>query len=136
MAAQPVSPANSGLSERRVRVRLDPECSLELDNAPAELALDSGTGRVGIRRSDNVRRFDTSEWIWGGARQSGVVVSDGEELEETIVVKRAHWRIRVENLEGEAAKMVVVLCGVKIEGFSGERERNQGRRFLGSSSLA
>lgn len=134
VAAQPVSPANSGVSERRVRVRLDPECYLEIDNAPAELALDAETGRVGIRRSDGERGVGpgTSEWIWGGAQNSDIVVKDGEELEETIVVKRAHWRIRVENVDGEATKMMVVLCGVRIEGYSGERGRNQGRGFLGS----
>ncbi|KAL1592374.1 hypothetical protein SLS60_011453 [Paraconiothyrium brasiliense] len=150
VVAQPISPANSGLSERRVRVRLDPECYLEIDNAPAEIALDPGTGRVGIRRNygePSNKRIKTSEdvghyerpigpsvyeWIWGGARDSESVGKDGEQLEETIVLKRAHWRIRVENLEGEATKMSVVLCGVRIEGYSGEKGRNQGRGFLGS----
>jgi hypothetical protein len=149
VAAQPVSPANSGVSERRVRVRLDSECYLEIDNAPAELALDAETGRVGIRRGDDERCYKrsrvpedsghyerhvgsgTGEWIWGGARDNEIIVKDGEELEETIVVKRAHWRIRVENVDGEA-KMMVVLCGVRIEGYSRERGRNQGRGFLKS----
>ncbi|OAG01559.1 uncharacterized protein CC84DRAFT_1100728 [Paraphaeosphaeria sporulosa] len=141
VAAQPVSPANSGVSERRVRVRIDPDCYLEIDNTPAELAFDAETGRMGIRRSDGEHRSkrskvsegsSSSEWIWGGARDSAIIDDDGEELEETIVVKRAHWRIRVENVNGEAAKMLVVLCGVRIEGYSGERGRNQERGFLGS----
>jgi hypothetical protein len=149
VAAQPVSPANSGVSERRVHVRLESECYLEIDNAPAKLALDAETGYVGIRRSDDERRYKrslvsedsahygrhagsgTGEWIWGGARDNEIIVKDGEELEETIVVKRAHWRIRVENVDGEA-KMMVVLCGVRIEGYSQERARNQGRGFLKS----
>ncbi|KAF1980249.1 hypothetical protein BU23DRAFT_625397 [Bimuria novae-zelandiae CBS 107.79] len=149
VAAQPVSPANSGVSERRVRVRLDTNCHLEVDNAPAELDVDSATGRIGIRRAgseqarkrvkvsdnpgwhDRDAESDASEWIWGGARESEVVIKDGEEVEESIVVKRAHWRIRVENVEGEA-RMVVVLCGVRVEGYSGERGRNRGRGFLGS----
>ena len=149
MAAQPVSPANSGVSERRVRVRLDPDCYLEIDNRPAEVAADPHTNRLGIRyvggeRSRNKRLRVSAEsgestrsgagddeWIWGGARESEVEVRDGEEIEESIVVKRAHWRIRVENVEGEVGRMVVVLVGVKIEGYSGERGRNQGRGFLG-----
>lgn len=149
VAAQPVSPANSGVSERRVRVRIDQECYLEIDNAPAELAVDPGTGRLGIRRLDGKHLYkrrkvseertqydssgnsDTIEWIWGGSREGEIVDNDGEEYEESIVVKRAHWRIRVENVDGEATKMNVVLCGVKIEGYSGERARNQGRGFLG-----
>ncbi|KAJ4360122.1 uncharacterized protein N0V89_000682 [Didymosphaeria variabile] len=149
VAAQPVSPANSGVSERRVRVRLDPECYLEIDNAPAELALDGDTGRVGIRRNDGERykrikmsedsaHYETSaesgvdDWIWGGARDSETIIKDGEQLEESIVLKRAHWKIRVENVDGEATKMNVVLFGVRIEGYSGEKGRNQGRGFLGS----
>lgn len=150
VAAQPVSPANSGVSERRVRVRLSSECYLEIDNAAAELAIDPETGRMGIRRVGGERRYkrtkvsshkaqlersaeaDASDWIWGGPRESDIVGKDGEDREETITVKRVHWRIRVENVDGEAAKMVVVLCGVKIEGYSEERARNQARGFLGS----
>ncbi|KAJ4288571.1 hypothetical protein N0V90_011808 [Kalmusia sp. IMI 367209] len=140
VAAQPVSPANSGVSERRVRVRLSSDCCLDIDHAPTELAVDPETGRLGIRHVSGERRSKRikvsedggdSEWIWGGARESDVMLKDGEELEETLVVKRAHWRIRVENVDGEGQKMMVVLCGVRVEGFSGERGRNQGRGFLG-----
>jgi hypothetical protein len=51
VAAQPVSPANSGLSEQRVRVQLDTDCALEIDGLPAELAVDDETDRVGICRN-------------------------------------------------------------------------------------
>jgi len=150
VAAQPVSPANSGVSERRVRVRLSQECSMDIDGEPAGLAVDADTGRLGIRRvgvekqhkrikvSESRSEYEAlaepgdGEWIWGGARESGVVISkDGEELGEELTVQRAHWRLRVESVEGESAKMQVVLCGVKIEGFSCEKSRNQKRGFLG-----
>lgn len=152
VAAQPVSPANSGVSERRVRVRLDPECALDIDGVPAEVAIDRETGRVGIRRvSDSQRRtirlHDAqepyhsqveSEWLWGGSKQDhehARLKADDEEPEAEWTIKRAHWRLRVEPVEndGEGRKMQVVLCGVKIEAFTVERTRNSGRRFLGSA---
>lgn len=148
VAAQPVSPENSGVSERRVRVRLDPECYLEIDGKPAELAVDAGTNRIGIRhvggeqsarkrvkrsehQADRSSGDNDEDWVWGGAQESQASVGDGEESKESIVVKRAHWRIRVENVEGEVGKMVVVLVGVRLEGYSGEKARNQARGFLG-----
>ncbi|KAF1844272.1 BTB/POZ domain-containing protein [Cucurbitaria berberidis CBS 394.84] len=146
VAAQPVSPANSGVSERRVRVRLDGDCSLEINGSPAEVAIDTESGRVGIRRSRDVYRSTQqhspsqieSEWFWGGNRvdpgQSLSLGADDEEPEMEWTVKRAHWRIRVEPVEsdGEARRMQVVLCGVKIEAFTIERTRNLERGFLGS----
>lgn len=151
VAAQPVSPANSGMSERRVRVRLDTECALELDGAPAEIAVDETSNRIGIRRSSEAQRrvfklqnhdepyhsqLD-SDWLWGGARSDGehdMLRADEETAEVEWVVKRAHWRLRVEPVEYEGERrMQVVLCGVKIEAFSAERRRNVERGFLGSA---
>ena len=137
VAAQPVSPANSGVSERRVRVRLDTNCALEIDGAPAELCVDSDSGRIGIRRSSGVSRaqelHNSNEWLWGGAN-SDSEAGDDEDQEVEWVVKRAHWRLRVEPVEYEGERrMQVVLCGVKLEAFSVERRRNVERGFLGSS---
>lgn len=123
VAAQPVSPANSGMSERRVRVRVDADCALEVDGAPAEVAVHAETGKAGIRSCTGEKR-----WIWGGAQPDGV---DGE---TEWVVKRAHWRLRVEPVDYEGERrMQVVLCGVKMEAFSVERRRNVERGFLGSA---
>ncbi|KAH7406796.1 hypothetical protein DE146DRAFT_405323 [Phaeosphaeria sp. MPI-PUGE-AT-0046c] len=123
VAAQPVSPANSGMSERRVRVRVDTDCALEIDGAPAEVAVDTGTGKAGIRSCTGQR-----EWIWGGPQP------DGMNGETEWVVKRAHWRLRVEPVEYEGERrMQVVLCGVKMEAFSVESRRNAERGFLGSA---
>jgi hypothetical protein len=123
VAAQPVSPANSGVSERRVRVRVDQDCALEVDGSPAELAIGEGA-YLGIRRPDK-----KDGWLWGGKSFNA---DEGEELEWTI--KRAHWRIRVEPIGSDAdeKKMQVVLCAVKIEAFTNERIRNSSRGFLGS----
>lgn len=149
VAAQPVSPANSGVSERRVKVRISPDCHLEIDRSPVELAIDNASGRIGLKRSNVARSTKRAkisegddadlignsreEWIWGGARTDHTTISRyGEEYETEWVVKRAHWRLRVEPVEGENGKMQVILCGVRIEGFSAERSRNAARGFLGS----
>jgi hypothetical protein len=151
VAAQPVSPANSGMSERRVRVRLDTDCAFEIDGAPAEIGVDESSSRIGIRRSSEAQRrviqlqdrresyhsqLD-SEWLWGGAKADfdhGVLRADEEAAEVEWIVKRAHWRLRVEPVEYEGERrMQVVLCGVKIEAFSVERRRNVERGFLGSA---
>ncbi|KAF2469860.1 uncharacterized protein BDR25DRAFT_334765 [Lindgomyces ingoldianus] len=161
VAAQPVSPANSGVSERRVRVRWDEDCDVEIDNESVELGVDPNTGRVGVKRVDVdnnhrhkrvrvsvesndeadagvERELDKGDWIWGGARPE-----EGEEEMEW-VVKRAHWRLRVEPVDPQeggnissgsgGGKMQVVLCGVKIQGISVERSRNRQRAFLSGGS--
>jgi hypothetical protein len=118
VAAQPVSPANSGVSERRVRVRLDTDCALEIDGQPAEIGVDETSGQFGIWKSTS------KALVWSGK-------GDGEETEW--VVKGAQWRLRVEPVEYDGERrMQVVLCGVKIEAFSVERRRNVERGFLGS----
>ncbi|KAF2683776.1 hypothetical protein K458DRAFT_487863 [Lentithecium fluviatile CBS 122367] len=150
VAAQPVSPANSGVSERRVRVRVPSDCHLEINNGAAELAVDPASGRMGIRHTypapqhkrikmseeqdghGTIAGDTAKEWIWGGAREIDVKIGkDGEESGEELVVKRAHWRLRVEPVDGEGAKMQVVLCGVRLEGYSQEKSRNRSRGFLG-----
>jgi hypothetical protein len=122
VAAQPVSPANSGMSERRVRVRLDTDCALEIDGAVAEIRIHRASGQVGIRRDRD------KTWIWGGDNEP----TGSEEVEW--VVKRAHWRLRVEPVDYEGERrMQVVLCGVRLEAFTVERRRNFERGFLGSA---
>lgn len=153
VAAQPVSPANSGVSERRVRVRLDADCALDLDGAPAELAVDHASNRIGIRNASHARprvvqahdrtelhdSRSESEWLWGGASEAGLgsgsMLRAGDDDEEVEwVVKRAQWRLRVEPVEYDGERrMQVVLCGVKVEAFSVERSRNVERGFLGSA---
>ncbi|KAF2034011.1 hypothetical protein EK21DRAFT_97801 [Setomelanomma holmii] len=144
VAAQPVSPANSGVSERRVRVRIDADTALEMDGAPASLCVDAVSGRIGIRRSSvagsqrRVIRIE-DEWLWGGpaaesneSLRTAAAADDDEQDELEWIVKRAQWRLRVEPVEYEGERrMQVVLCGVKIEAFSVERRRNVERVFLG-----
>ncbi|KAF2266437.1 hypothetical protein CC78DRAFT_614957 [Lojkania enalia] len=146
IAGQPVSPANSGVSERRVRVRLQPDCYIEIDGSSVELDIDTESGRLGVKRVETKPRtkrvrisedryehdgnveVKKSEWIWGGAKKEDLRQPDDHE--EEWIIKRAHWRLRVEPVDEEAGRMQVVLCGVRIEGFSVERSRNRDRGFL------
>jgi hypothetical protein len=122
VAAQPVSPANSGMSERRVRVRLETDCAFEIDGAAASMGIDANSGRIGVRRERD------KTWLWGGDCEP---TTEHEEIEW--IVKRAHWRLRVEPVEYEGERrMQIVLCGVKLEAFTVERRRNVERGFLGS----
>ncbi|KAJ4373304.1 hypothetical protein N0V83_003598 [Neocucurbitaria cava] len=140
VAAQPVSPANSGVSERRVRVRLDSDTALEIDGSPAEVSMDTESGRIGVRRVPHQSRVESEwVWVWGGNKvepdRSLNLRADDEEAEMEWTIKRAHWRVRVEPVEsdGDVRRMQVVLCGVKIEAYTVERARNLKRGFLGSA---
>jgi hypothetical protein len=145
VAAQPISPANSGLSESLVRVRITPDCHFEIDNHPSELMLDKESRRLGIRRIRTKQRRKLSseqdyeaegdEWIWGGVKYADLRNQPWGEAEDVVapldlVIKSAHWRLRVEPVDGEAQKMQVVLCGVRVEGYSEEKSRNSSRGFL------
>lgn len=155
VAAQPVSPANSGISESRVRVRWECDAWVECDGHAVEVARDA-EGRVGVRRrrqqlqqqqqrsshkdhlndddeedsededEDEDEAADERDWVWGGPRDS-----DYEEREW--IVKRGHWRLRLEPVESVdgIGRMQVVMCAVRIEAVSGERARNRRRGFLG-----
>ena len=150
VAAQPVSPANSGVSESRVRVRWESDAWVECDGYAVEVARDA-EGRVGVRRrqqqlqqqqqrsshkdypndddegsEDEDEATDERDWVWGGPRDS-----DYEEHEW--IVKRGHWRLRLEPVESAdgIGRMQVVMCAVRIEAMSGEKARNRRRGFLG-----
>lgn len=62
------------------------------------------------------------------------VVSWKSEEDQGWVVKRAHWRIRVEPADGsEDGDMQAVLEAVKVEAFTKEKSRNAMRGFLGAA---
>lgn len=144
IAAQPVSPANSGISDHRVRIKLDGDCAILLDGDPAEVAMHAESGTMGIRRCGNGhgsraalpdRPRIENEWLWSGStlHHSDDSLRTGEYAEVEWTVKRAQWRVRLEPIESDTdgGKMQVILCAVKIEASTIERTRNQARGFLG-----
>ncbi|KAF2492137.1 hypothetical protein BU16DRAFT_551847 [Lophium mytilinum] len=133
VAAQPMSPANSGLSESRVRVRWESDAWIEVDGVAVEV-VSGEDGVVGVQRvkgnskdrdgDEEMEELDgeDDEWVWGGAKH--------EEEEREWVVKKGHWRLRVEPVDGETGRMQIVMCPVRIEAMSSERTRNRRRGFL------
>ncbi|KAF2197585.1 hypothetical protein GQ43DRAFT_402757 [Delitschia confertaspora ATCC 74209] len=132
IAAQPASPANSGVSGRRVRVRWEEDAEVILDGQSVGLGVfnkegdeENQDGSVGVRFEDG-----KGEWVWGGDK------NEEEEREEQWTVKRAQWRIRVEPVSRDvmdpARRMQVVLCIVRVEAVRSQRVRNRQRGFLGS----
>ncbi len=138
VATQPISPANSGVSERRVRVRLDSDCAMRVNGEPAEVAIDQQSGRIGVRALAPFQ--GRNRWLWGGSStefDNLKLRPDEEEPSVEWTVKRVQWRICVEPIEidgGDAKRMQVVLCGVKMDAFSVERNRNCERGFLASNT--
>jgi hypothetical protein len=124
VASLPVSPGNTGVSEERVKVRM---------GIDADVTVDGRTWVVGEDEyeDDNESGMDIDSSEPSRKRRRG----DGEEDEgEEWVVKKAHWRLRVQPLSGgvQAGKtgMEVILGAVKIEAYSNERSRNAERGFL------
>lgn len=176
VAAQPVSPANSGVSENRVRVRWEDDAYVVLDGEVMELDVHAESGKVGVRAeddehgrkkrrrtehgygdvADSCEDSDQKDWVWGGPNPDSVaslsVMDDtgswnaattADKDEVQWIVKRAQWRIRVENVEalensgggsgtGPGARMQVVLCIVRLEAIKSEKVRNRLRGFLKS----
>jgi hypothetical protein len=114
VASQPPSPANSGLSEDRVKFRIGRDAFVELDCQ--ELVWEE----VEDPDSDDSDEPVFPKW----KRQRG----DGP-LSPTWVVSKGLWRLRVE-VSKETGKPELVLLAVKIEAYSNERSRNKMRMFL------
>ena len=56
--------------------------------------------------------------------------ADGEE-EHYWLIKRAQWRIEIQQQTGSEGDVAeVMLCAVKIDAVSGDRGRNRARGFL------
>jgi hypothetical protein len=123
LAAQAPSPATSGVSDTRVRVGLDEDCAVILNGVAAQVDVDD-EGKLDVRQG--------AQWVGDGNHEG---FSGGEETEW--IVKRAQWRVRVEEVSGEEEeqekKVQVILHGVKIEAFTEERSRNASRGFLGGA---
>jgi hypothetical protein len=112
VAAQPVSPANSGVSGDRVRVRMGVDASVELDGEVLEWEEVDGD-------EDEVDEDELPK----------IKGEKGEITPNDWVVRKALWRLRVESAE-DTGRTEVVMCVVKMEAYSDERARNANRGFL------
>jgi hypothetical protein len=124
VAAQPISPANSGVSGERVRVRIGRDAHVELDGAviewagrDAELERRGSTSSASLadRALPPVRRW-----------KEGADISPAVEW----VVAKSQWRLRVEAAEDDSSRVEVVMQAVRVVAHTEERFRNAKRGFL------
>ncbi|KAF2756968.1 hypothetical protein EJ05DRAFT_422116, partial [Pseudovirgaria hyperparasitica] len=111
VAAQPVSPANSGVSGEKVKIRIDGDAYVEVDGQA--VSVDAGAAGNASSAEDDLEEmmdFDQDE-------------------EVTWIVRRAHWRLRIVPGE-EVGRMEVIMVAVRVEAFTSERVRNLSRGFL------
>ena len=156
-SAAPASPANTPLSEDRVKIRIGSDAHIVLDgqdhtmddstldhqhNLDVDIDPPSGSSSSlatptlssswpnPTNRPPSVRPPPTKK-----RKRRGSLDEFGE-----WIVKKGQWRMRVQprvdqspksSRDGaEGGKMEIVLCAVKLDAVSGQRGRNMGREFL------
>ena len=155
-SAAPASPANTPLSEDRVKIRI---------GSDAHILLDGQDHTVDDSTLDHQHNLDieieppssststlttptTTSWPHPMTRPSSVRPPPTKKrkrrgsLDEfgEWIVKKGQWRLRVQprvdasprsSRSGESPAMEIVLCAVKLDAVSGQRGRNMARDFLG-----
>lgn len=151
-AAAPASPANTPLSEERVKIRIGTDAHILLDGQ--EHIMDSDTSEIegdydeahptpsSAGHSSTARERPSGRDMSARGQQpppakkrkrQGSLDEFGE-----WIVRRGQWRMRVQpRLDhrprrgaAESSSMEIVLCAVKLDAVSGQRGRNLGREFL------
>ncbi|KAF1811505.1 hypothetical protein P152DRAFT_450212 [Eremomyces bilateralis CBS 781.70] len=122
LSALPVSPANSGVSGDRVRVRFDTDSAVTLDGGLIEWEAVGDMTSQPPNLLPRIRR-------WSVNRHDRVL-----DVTKQWIVKRALWRVLVEPAEDEPdnGKVEVVMVCVKMVAFTDQWARNSKRRFLSS----
>ncbi|KAH7055875.1 hypothetical protein B0J12DRAFT_656005 [Macrophomina phaseolina] len=124
VAAQPASPANSGVSGDRVKVAIGPDASISLDRLP--LHVDRREREVGLPT-------DPQSSLFAHLMRSNAdgKIGMGDESATEWIVAKGQWRLRVQptRYEGES-RVEVVMHAVKLDAYTGERARNDRRGFL------
>lgn len=152
-SAAPVSPANTPLSEDRVKIRIGQDAHIILDgqeHAMDENALDhqqeldynpepSTPSSASLAPSQTwpnptMRPSITRPPPTKKRKRRGSLDDFGE-----WIVRKGQWRMRVQprveyspsiSRGEEGGGMEIVLCAVKLDAISGQRGRNMGRAFL------
>jgi hypothetical protein len=115
VATQPISPANSGLSGDRVRIRIERSSWIEVDGQELEWEEDA-EGSLDNEEGGDQTAIPSAKQI------SGV-------MEREWIIRKALWRLRMEKSR-ESDRTEVVLVAVKIEAVTEQRNRNKRRGFL------
>jgi len=119
LAAQPASPANSGVSGDRVRIKCDADAWVEVDGDV--VVWDTGQEQSGGETEEDDSQLPKVK-KWKVGRELG--------KEMQWIVRKGQWRLWVEAAEDELKKVEVALCAVRIEAHTDEYWRNAKRGFL------
>ena len=129
IAAQAASPANSGVSGDRVRISIDRDAFVTLDGDTVEWDDDEDTDD-----DDN-----SDENMTDGSVAAAVPKVRKWKRERALnkemewLIQRGQWRLRIEAAEepeGSPSRVEVVLCAIRLEGYTREMHRNRTRGFL------
>lgn len=124
IAVQPASPANSGVSGDRVRIQITRDAFVILDGESVDWdeASDEEEDSDEAMSEESTTLPRVRKW------------KEGATLDKDMEwwVRKGQWRLRVEKAEGaeSTGKIEVVLCAVRLEGYTKEVHRNRGRGFL------
>ena len=128
-SSQPASPGNTPISEDQVRVVIDTDSYVLLDNREWH----------GSHREDDASSTTSSaslghEFPAGSAsgqppRKRKRTEFSGDN-EETWIVRTGQWRLRVQNAKNGKGGVQCILVAVKLDAISGEHGRNAQRAFL------
>jgi len=154
-SAAPASPANTPLSEDRVKIRIGSDAHIILDGQNhiledgtldyqhnLDIDLDPPSGS-----SSTLATPTMSAWPYFTAARPSSARSPPTNKRKRRgsldefggwIVKRGQWRMRVQprvdlspKVRGtEGSGMEIVLCAVKLDAISGQRGRNMGREFF------
>lgn len=120
-AAQPGSSTNSDPSPFKVKIRVDRDASVTLDGVVVEW-----DGRDGQMSDGDLPAAMPRIRKW--------MVDRTLNKETEWLIQRAQWRLRIEPVAESHSggnQVELVLCAVKLEGFTSMMFRNQSRGFLG-----
>jgi hypothetical protein len=153
-SAAPASPANTPLSEDRVRIRIGPDAHIILDgqdhireddtldhqhnldidpDPPSGSSSRLATPTVSTWSDPTARPPSARPPPTKKRKRRGSLDDFGE-----WIIRSGQWRIRVQprvdmspkGRDAEGAGMEITLCAVKLDAFSGQRGRNMAREFL------
>jgi hypothetical protein len=129
IAAQAASPANSGVSGDKVRIRIDRDASVSLDGDVVEW--DDEEEESDEDNSDENMTDGSVAAALPKVRKWKRERALNKEIEW--LIQRGQWRLRVEaaeDPEGSPSRVEVVLCAIRLEGYTREMHRNRTRGFL------
>jgi len=111
-----------------------PSTQTLIKTQPGNPLLAAATARASETRFKVLIDSDCALTIDGQDNNVANVTSWKSEENQEWVLRRAHWRIRVEPADGaEDGDMQAVLEAVKVEAFTKEKSRNAMRGFLGAA---